>query len=1034
VSATRPQVGDTVDYTITLTNDGPNSATAVVVRDELPPGLGYSGASMGSDAGPTGAVILADDTSDPILRWTIDRIPADASVRLTYSAMVLAPTGAAGEYLNAAEIVGGDQYDPDSDPASSFGTDDLADGIADDDEARLAVTPQRADISLVKTAAEPQLHIGDRSQITVTVVNAGPDPATSPTVRDILPDGLEYVPGSIGFDVLGSPATITPSDAADPVLTWSIDALAAGDSVLLTYEVELVAVVNAGALDGSAYINAAEITGSATWDPDSIPSAGFPVDDFGDGLADDDESRFTFVPYSADLSLAKAVSDAAPNVGDVVTFTVTAANAGPDTATGVTIRDAVPSGYTDITAISHGGTRSGATITWTGLTIAAGTTVDLTYTAAVRTVADAGSGHLDSAAYENVVEITGADQFDPDSDVTVGPGGDEDGDGDPHDDDESSAVTAPVAIGLAKTVAGVANNGDGTFTASFLMTIENVGLSPIDDLVVTDDVVSQFAGLAPSGFVASDGTLEANPGWNGIPASNVLASGQTLAAGESGTVSIRFVVVPGTDLGPHANTAVVGGVGPTGGVVEDVSTSGTDTDPNGDADPDEEIPTSIDFTEAPLIGLAKAVVAGPVNRHNGSFEVTYELVITNAGDVELRDVNVADDLTAVFPTPAVFELDGVRSDDFAVNSGFDGVDDLTVLAGTDTLPVGGSGTVRFDVIVWTNGDTGPFENTARATGTSPSGVEVIDDSHDGLIPDGNDNGDPTDDDDPTPVTFPAFGTIVGRVWVDVDADGVPDGDEPDVGGALVFLRCAGPDGSIGSVDDLLMQRTITGTAPITYRFRDVPPGSCEITVDPDSVAAEMELRIDPDGVVDGGTLVEVVSDGRTRADFGYVEPVDLRLTKTAPPAVDEGVEITWNLTITNVGETTATAPITMTDPIPDGVDPITVDGSGECTVADAAMTCTWNEDLPPGDAVEVRLITTAGAPGRVTNSATVAAAPTQTELNLADNTDEATVDIGALPRTGADLGMFALAGLQFLVIGFGLLVAGRRRESKSSGS
>ena len=50
-------------------------------------------------------------------------------------------------------------------------------------------------------------------------------------------------------------------------------------------------------------------------------------------------------------------------LGDVVTFTLTLTNQGPNNATGVDVQDVVPDGYSNVTNISGGGILTGGVTT-----------------------------------------------------------------------------------------------------------------------------------------------------------------------------------------------------------------------------------------------------------------------------------------------------------------------------------------------------------------------------------------------------------------------------------------------------------------------------------------------------------------------------------------------------------------------------------------------------------------------------------------------------------------------------------------------
>jgi uncharacterized repeat protein (TIGR01451 family) len=128
-----------------------------------------------------------------------------------------------------------------------------------------------ADISVVKTVND---NTPDQNQVvtfTLIVTNAGPNPATSVEVTDVVPTGFSYVAGSQsgpGTYVNGAPATIG--------LKWQNLFIGNGSSVTLTFQATVTGT------PGSTITNFAQVTASAEVDPDSTPNNGNIGEDDGD--------------------------------------------------------------------------------------------------------------------------------------------------------------------------------------------------------------------------------------------------------------------------------------------------------------------------------------------------------------------------------------------------------------------------------------------------------------------------------------------------------------------------------------------------------------------------------------------------------------------------------------------------------------------------------------------------------------------------------------------------------------------------------
>ncbi|MFD2940004.1 PKD domain-containing protein [Flavobacterium notoginsengisoli] len=484
-----PNVGSQITFSITVTNSGPSIATGVTVRDILPSGYDY---------------IFYNSTSGAYDRstgeWNPGIILPGNSHTLLLNVNVKSPTGASNEYLNIAEIMTSDEFDPDSTPGNGITTEDDYDSIS--------VTPVivMADLSIKKTALnETAIHdVGSTVIFTVTVTNDGPADASGVMVKDLLPPGFTYL-------------TSSPTSGLYNYVTgvWNTGDVAAGTDQSL----DIYTRVNPPSGVASEYTNTTEVIASNLPDPDSTPNNGITTEDDYDSLQ--------IKVAIADLSLEKTVNNKNANVNEVVTFTLQLNNEGPSIATGVAVEDIIPLGYKNISNINNGGIFSNNRIKWVNLTVPVGG-ITLTYQVTVSNPLG-----LESEDYVNIAQVTASDHFDPDSK----PNNDN---GDQSEDDEDSEFinipSTDIAINKAVDQTDVPMDSQVTFT----ITAENFGNITATNVEVQD--------LLPKGYsfvssTLSSGTYDAKTGlWN-IPSIN------------SGTLQTLTIVVKVVDFNDYLNTA-----------------------------------------------------------------------------------------------------------------------------------------------------------------------------------------------------------------------------------------------------------------------------------------------------------------------------------------------------------------------------------------------------------------------------------------------------------------------------------------------
>lgn len=323
--------GDTLRYSVSLTNTGGDGATGLTSVDQIPAGTTYVDESLRVTAGPgSESPVRTDEIGDDAAEY----LPGSNAVRFRLG-------------VGANESVGGILTGTDGAASSTtftfevLVTPDLVTGTVITNAARAdylaqtLLTPQQSDsnevvttvsapdLAISKSHAEPIVGVDVEFAVGVENLGAVPTDGSKPvTVTDELPPsafGSLLITSAVGWDCSASSGLNLSCTRSDP--------LPVGESYP---DIEFTAT--AVPLPPPSFSNTATVIGGGDTNPGNNTAVDF----------------LPIPPTLSDLALTKEVAPGTVNGNGRIEFTLTVTNSGPSDATGVTLVDTLPDGLSEI--------------------------------------------------------------------------------------------------------------------------------------------------------------------------------------------------------------------------------------------------------------------------------------------------------------------------------------------------------------------------------------------------------------------------------------------------------------------------------------------------------------------------------------------------------------------------------------------------------------------------------------------------------------------------------------------------------------
>ncbi len=955
--------GESVVYTLTVTNHGPSAASALTITDTFSTDLA-TGTPIAS-TGTCGPIVLG------LLTCNVASLASGASVTVQIPATVIS-TAVLGPLANTASVTSNTAEPTDPGSFSNSGS------------VTTTVTGQ-SNLSIKKAAVDPPFVAGTPATWKLTVTNDGPSQATSVVVTDAAPAGVTGWTATTSQGTCALPTctlgSLDAGQSATITVTGVIDASYAGSDIANTATVASPTnpTIPAAATVTSPVVTSADVSLVKTALPtsvvagqtiswqitvsnagpsdaqavrvtDSLPTnvavssitapagtcSGALVCDFGTIAANadrvitvtgtlDSDTSSTFVTNSAATTsstndpdtndhvgqvatpiTAQAIlgvtktSDISPFVpGQAVAWTITVTNTGPSTARFVELADALPETQLSGVALIP----SQGTCDAIGTCLLGDLTSGSSATVAVTALMNA---DVTAATLANSVTIQSTT---------------------PHSSDPTATATTPVVpkADLHITKRGAPDPVVAGENVTWTIDVRNDGPSDAAGVVVTDNL--------PTSLLMIDQSTCTGP-TSGVGVDNYACPRGIIPAGTSSSVTLVTKVPAFSLLSAAVNSASVTSPTLDPDVTDNAATAQV------------RVSTSADLSVVKTVNPTAVVAGSPVS---------WNIAVTNNGSSVARSVQVNDVLPAGITNVQVTPAQGTCTLTSSIDC------NLTDIAPSTTVNVAVTADVLADYVA------GSLDNTATASSLTP---------------------------DPTPDNTD---TVRASASALADLSVTKDGPVSAVAGSAITWTLTVANAGPSDAQDVSLDDALPGG--VTFVSASTNQGSCigSLHCELSTVHAGSPVTITVNGKVDanflGGSITNQATISSTTPDLTMGDHVasklttvqaqaDLRVTKVATPSpAVPGTPLTWVVTVHNAGPSVART-VDLTETLPSGIhNVVLVPGQGTC---DVTGLCHLGDIGPGVDAVvTVGSIVDANLATALSNTAAVVSATTL--INTADD-------------------------------------------------